>query len=152
MVEELLSHPRASLKVPSDFMLNEKLKSNQLGQSMIEYTVVIIFGILTITSGPMRDQVTLLMDGIRENYQGYSFAVSMSDIPDSSSHNEYFTLLDSQNVSDNLKQKLSDRTSNNLQRSPSEYQREIRNYNIAPPAIQNTIKQAVNNLKSISIP
>jgi len=127
-------------------------KRCQFGQSMIEYTVVLMFGVLTLTTGPMKDQVAALMDTIRDNYKGYSFAMSLSDIPDSSTHNEYYTLLDGQNVSDELKQKLTDRTSSNALRSPSDYQREIKNYNIAPPPVQQTIRQAVNSMRSITIP
>ena len=119
---------------------------------MIEYTVVLMFGVPTLTTGPMKDQVKILMDTIRDNYSGYSFAMSLSDIPDSSTHNEYYALLDGQNVPDELKQKLTDRTSSNSLRSPSDYQREIRNYNIAPPAIQQTLRQAVNSVRNITIP
>ena len=119
---------------------------------MIEYTVVLMFGVLTLTTGPMKDQVKIVMDTIRDNYTGYSFAMSLSDIPDSNTHNDYYALLDGQNVPDELKQKLTDRTSNNSLRSPSDYQREIRNYNIAPPPVQRTIRQAVNSMRSITIP
>ncbi len=102
----------------------------------------------------MKDQVKILMDTIRDNYSGYSFAMSLSDIPDSASHNEYWTLLNSQNVPKELKQKLTDRTSNNTQRSPADLQREIDSsgYNGPPASIQSTINQAVNSLKSITIP
>jgi hypothetical protein len=131
-----------------------KPKRCQVGQSMIEYTVVLMFGVLTLTTGPMKDQVTILMDTIRANYSGYSFAMSLSDIPDSASPNEYWTLLDSQNVPTELKQKLTDRTSNNLQRSPADLQREIDSsgYNGPPASVQNTFNQAVNSLNSISFP
>ncbi len=120
----------------------------QLGQSMIEYTVVIVFGILTLTTGPMKDQTKILMDKIRENYRGYSFAISISDIPDSDTDTDYWTLLDGQNVSKELKQQLTDRTSNNQARSPTKYQDEIKKHNIAPPNVVDTIRQGVRDLRN----
>jgi hypothetical protein len=128
-----------------------KLHRKQLGQSMIEYTVVIIFGILTITSGPMKDQIGTLLDTIRSNYRGYSFAISISDIPDSSSNVEYSVLLDSQNVPKELKELLIDRTST-AQRSPADLQRDIRPHNVAPPNIPQILRQQVSNIRNISIP
>ena len=62
-----------------------KLPGWQIGQSMIEYTVVVTFGVLTLTTGPMRDVIVNdLIPAIRNNYEGYSYAVSLSDYPDGS--------------------------------------------------------------------
>lgn len=54
----------------------------QRGQSMVEYTVIAAFGILFMTTGPMRPVIDDLADAIRNNYDGYSYAVSISEIPD----------------------------------------------------------------------
>jgi hypothetical protein len=81
----------------------------QLGQSMIEYTVVIVFGILTLSSGPMKVAVNDLLTSIRSNYHGYSYAIAFSDIPDSDTHQNYVTLLDGmQDVPPELKRQLTD--------------------------------------------
>ena len=61
-----------------------------MGQSMVEYTVVIMFGILTMSSAPMRVAVDSLMETIRQNYAGYSFAISLSDYPDYADVNTYY--------------------------------------------------------------
>jgi hypothetical protein len=62
-----------------------QLLHRQLGQSMIEYTVVVTFGVLTLTTGPMRDVIVDdLIPAVRNNYEGYSYAVSLSDYPDGS--------------------------------------------------------------------
>jgi hypothetical protein len=134
-----------------------KLKQNQFGQSMIEYTVVIMFGVLTLTTGPMRDTVNNLMQAMRDNYRGYSFAISLSDIPDSPSHTDYSTMLDGQNVPDELKKKLTDRTSTNAQRNPADLQREIDSsgYNGLPTYITDSIDRITRearNIGNISFP
>lgn len=54
----------------------------QLGQSMVEYTVVTVFGILVLTTGPGGDVIIQLTDAVRDNFDGYTYAVSLSDIPD----------------------------------------------------------------------
>ncbi len=54
----------------------------QIGQSMIEYTIVLAFGVLTLTTGPMQDVIATLTQRIQDHYTGYSYAVSLSDYPD----------------------------------------------------------------------
>ena len=49
---------------------------------MIEYTIVLAFGVLTLTTGPMQDVIATLTQRIQDHYTGYSYAVSLSDIPD----------------------------------------------------------------------
>ncbi len=66
---------------------------------MIEYTVIIVFGILTITTGPMKEVISDVMDSIRGNYQGYSFNLSLSDLPDASSSSKVRTLYKEQGLS-----------------------------------------------------
>lgn len=49
---------------------------------MVEYTVIAAFGILFMTSGPMRPVIEDLADAMRNNFDGFTYAVSLSDIPD----------------------------------------------------------------------
>ena len=49
---------------------------------MTEYTVVLFFGVMTLTTGPMSDVLQDLINVMKENYEGYSFAISMSEAPD----------------------------------------------------------------------
>ena len=51
-----------------DTMLSKlKTRDNQLGQAMVEYTIVVVVGILLITTGPMRDVVGQLAEAINNN-------------------------------------------------------------------------------------
>ncbi len=68
-------------------------RSRQQGQSMVEYTVVVM-ALITALIMPLPDAlrrdgappgenaVESLERAIRDNYQGYSYAVSMSEYPD----------------------------------------------------------------------
>ncbi len=64
--------------------ITEKITSikHQFGQSMPEYTVVLVFGVLVLTTGPGGDVMQQLLGVIKENYEGYSYAVSLSEPPD----------------------------------------------------------------------
>ena len=53
----------------------------QAGQAMAEYVVVMAFGIMVLTLGDP-SPVERLAEVIRENWKGYSYAMSMSDLPD----------------------------------------------------------------------
>jgi len=73
-------------------------KTRQRGQAMVEYTVVLFFGLILMfkafslpgvspsvhdTGGFRPDSVPGLMLGVlKDNFQGYSYAMSLSDIPD----------------------------------------------------------------------
>ncbi len=51
----------------------------QKGQSMVEYMVVIAALVFALhTSGAIDE----LIDVLKKNYQGYSYAISISDYPD----------------------------------------------------------------------
>lgn len=63
-------------------VLNPKGLSRQRGQSMVEYTVVTVFGILVLTTGPGGNVIVDLTNAIRNNFKGYTYAVSLSDLPD----------------------------------------------------------------------
>ena len=53
----------------------------QAGQSMVEYTVVLAFGVMVLTTGGA-DRVVQLLDIINDLYSGYSYSISLSDTPD----------------------------------------------------------------------
>ena len=67
---------------------------------MIEYCIVVTFGVLTLTTGPMRDAIFDLVDVIEDNFQGYSYAVSLSDYPDHTNSADLEAYLVSRGVPD----------------------------------------------------
>lgn len=48
---------------------------------MVEYTVILAFGLLVLL-GPGGDVLRDLADVMKNNYRGYSYALSMSPLPD----------------------------------------------------------------------
>jgi len=58
-----------------------KTFTRQRGQGMVEYTVVTSLGILVLL-GPGVDVIRWTMDTIKNNYQGYSYAMSLSQWPE----------------------------------------------------------------------
>ena len=48
---------------------------------MVEYTVILAFGLLTLL-GPGGDVLHDLADVLRNSYRGYTYALSMSPLPD----------------------------------------------------------------------
>ena len=59
----------------------------QTGQSMVEYTIV--FGVMVLTTGPAGDVILDLLAMLNNKYQGYSYAISMSDLPQHDTINDY---------------------------------------------------------------
>lgn len=51
------------------------------GQAMVEYTVILAFGLMMLL-GPGGDVLRDLADVLKNNYRGYSYAMSMSPLPD----------------------------------------------------------------------
>ncbi|OGT79172.1 MAG: hypothetical protein A3H91_09695 [Gammaproteobacteria bacterium RIFCSPLOWO2_02_FULL_61_13] len=70
----------------------------QAGQSMVEYTVVLVFGVLALTTGPSGDVIQELLDVIKENYKGYSYALSLSEAPDFDSAADYALALEAEGL------------------------------------------------------
>lgn len=137
--------------------LNKKGKGRrqQLGQSMVEYTVVIAFGILTLSSAPMKDAVSLLMETVRQNYQGYSFAISLSDYPDSDSASEYWTMLEGQSVNEDMRHILTDKIRTDSSRNSGKYTRTVEKYSFRSPpepTAKSTILREAGSLRNLSIP
>jgi hypothetical protein len=53
----------------------------QAGQGMVEYTIVTSLGILVLL-GPGTDVIQYTLRSIQDNYQGYSYAMSLSQWPE----------------------------------------------------------------------
>ena len=66
-----------------------KFKQFQCGQSMVEYTVVLVFGVMVLTTGPGGDVILELLEVLKDKYQGYSYAVSLSTPPEHDNLGEY---------------------------------------------------------------
>ncbi len=136
-----------------------KNRRQQLGQSMVEYTIVIAFGILTMSSAPMRDAVASLLDTIRQNYEGYSFALSLSDYPDYETASDYWDKLDLQGVNDDMKDVLTDQIKQDSTRTSTEYTTAVEKYRTSSPdslsgqqAVKSRIPGEAGTLKNLSIP
>jgi len=80
----------------------------QKGQAMIEYTVVSVFGILVLTTGPGRGVIGDLEDAIRNNYDGFSYAVSLSDFPDKNDIDDLTDMYEAQGLPDDRVAYLAD--------------------------------------------
>lgn len=78
----------------------------QLGQSMTEYTVVLVFGVMVLTTGPGGDVMQELLAVLKKNYEGYTFGISMSETPDYESADEYALALESYGLEDEEIDKL----------------------------------------------
>jgi len=125
----------------------------QFGQSMVEYTVVIAFGILTLSTDLVQDEVDLLMATIHQNYAGYSFALSISDYPDYDSASEYWVELDAKEVNDDMKDVLTDKIKQDTTRNSAKYTTAVEYYQTSSPVdVQPTILSEAGDLKNLSIP
>lgn len=92
--------------------------STQQGQAFVEYIVVVVFGILVLgamaggtrpaacnasgagdtDSGTLTEWVGCLGDVLQRNYEGYSYAISMSEYPDHDNGTWYTEMLQAQGV------------------------------------------------------
>ena len=80
----------------------------QKGQAMIEYTVVSVFGILVLTTGPGRGVIEELENAVRNNYDGFSYAVSLSDYPDKENYIELISMYNDQGMPSERREYLTD--------------------------------------------
>lgn len=67
--------------------------TRQHGQSMVEYTVVVVFFCLTLTSEPMLNMIGKLADTLKQRHQHYSYVVSLSDYPDANAIERFQEML-----------------------------------------------------------
>ncbi len=133
-------------------------RRQQFGQSMVEYTVVIAFGILTLSTDLVQDEVDLLMATIHQNYAGYSFALSLSDYPDDMTASDYWDRLDGQAVNDDMKDVLTDQIKQDSTRTSAKNTTAVEKYQTYTPdsfsgyVVQSKITSEAGTLKSLSIP
>ena len=59
----------------------KRAKHFQRGQAMTEYTVILAFGLMVLL-GPGIDVLKEMANVLRRNYEGYSYAISLSPLPD----------------------------------------------------------------------
>jgi hypothetical protein len=69
-------------------MLN-KSYFRQQGQGMVEFTIVLVFGVMVMTIGPGGDVLLDLLGVLNDKYQGYSYAASLSEMPQYDTIGEY---------------------------------------------------------------
>jgi hypothetical protein len=62
--------------------MRTKYYLHQLGQGMVEFTIVLVFGVMVMTIGPGGDVLLDLLGIMNDKYQGYSYATSLSTLPD----------------------------------------------------------------------
>jgi len=62
---------------------------HQKGQGMTEYVVVLMFGVMMLTMGPGGDVLLDLLAVLHDNHQGYSYATSLSTLPQHDNLAEY---------------------------------------------------------------
>lgn len=60
---------------------------------MVEYTVVVIFFCLTLTSEPMLNMIGELADTLKQRHEHYSYVVSLSDYPDANAIEQFRDML-----------------------------------------------------------
>lgn len=99
----------------------------QKGQAMIEYTVVSVFGILVLFHGAKQlesdddDYIMVkLANVIRNNYDGYSYAVSLSDYPDKENYIDLISMYNDQGMPSERREYLTD--------NPNDMIRELAGY------------------------
>ena len=63
------------------------------GQGMVEYTVILAFGVLVLL-GPGGDVIKELEDVFKQNYRGYSYAMSLSTLPDFDNGDDFRVYID----------------------------------------------------------
>lgn len=136
-----------------------KNRRQQFGQSMVEYTIVISLGILTMSSAPMRKAVESLMDTISQNYEGYSFAISISDYPDSDDASDYWDMLGNQGVNDDMRHVLTDKKELFPNRNSINYTTAVEKYQTSSPdtlsgqqPVKSRIPSEAGTLRNLSIP
>ena len=110
----------------------------QTGQSMVEYTVVSVFGVLVLTTGPGGDVVIELTNAVRSNYDAYSYAVSLSDYPDKEDYNKLVEMYNDQGMPSDQREYLTD--------NPNQLVEDLKDlaFDSLPPEIQDAATFADN--------
>ena len=115
-------------------------RRRERGQSMVEYMVVLAFGVMVLTSGPGADVIEALTDVVNENYRGYSYAMSLSPLPDYDSASAHSLALGTEGVDA--------QTIASLATDPVQHMSELSEYNDKFSKL-NTVNTAINSLGSM---
>ena len=75
-------------------------RGHQKGQSMVEYCVVSAFGVIVLTTGVNEGVRGALERAVRNNYDGFSYAVSLSDYPDKENYLDLVSMYNEQGMAD----------------------------------------------------
>ena len=79
--------------------INTQNNFRQGGQAMVEYVVVLMFGVMVLTIGPGGDVLLDLLGVMHDNHQGYSYASSLSDLPQYDNLGEYILESNGEDIS-----------------------------------------------------
>lgn len=92
---------------------------SQTGQSIVEYTVIssILVLALLVVDG---DIIVKLNNAIKQNYDGYSYAVSLSDYPDKKDYFDLISMYNAQGMPSEQREYLTD--------NPGQLVDDIKNY------------------------
>ncbi|MFQ5658867.1 MAG: hypothetical protein ACE5GZ_00465 [Gammaproteobacteria bacterium] len=136
-------------------MGNRLNSSWQIGQSMVEYTIVLVFGVLALTTGPSGDVMQDLLKVIKQNYEGYSYGISLSELPDFDSATEYKNALKQHGVPPQEIDRLAVETSKlypdlkPYNKDPVAQLKKLQSIKKAKKQLQDRVKKAVRNATSI---
>jgi hypothetical protein len=78
--------------------MRNKCDFRQQGQGMVEFTIVLVFGVMVMTIGPGGDVLLDLLGVMNDKYQGYSYATSISEMPQYDTIGEYVAVVGSDYV------------------------------------------------------
>jgi hypothetical protein len=92
----------------------------QQGQSIIEYTVISAILITMLLALNGTDVIANLNNAIKNNYDGYSYAVSLSDYPDKKSFTDLISMYNTQGMPSEQREYLTD--------NPGQLVDDLRNY------------------------
>jgi len=96
------------------------LIQRQQGQSIIEYTVICATLITMLLALNGTDVIANLNNAIKNNYDGYSYAVSLSDYPDKKSFIDLISMYNTQGMPSEQREYLTD--------NPGQLVDDLRNY------------------------
>ncbi len=83
-------------------------KCAQRGQGMVEYTIILVFGVLMLM-GPGGDVLSDLLAVFKNKYRGYSYSMSLTPMPDFGTGSEFRTYITDLNLDPQLDDETIDR-------------------------------------------
>ncbi|MGB1885322.1 MAG: hypothetical protein ACPHUF_15580 [Gammaproteobacteria bacterium] len=80
----------------------------QRGQGMVEYTIILVFGVLMLM-GPGGDVLSDLIAVFKNKYRGYSYSMSLTPMPDFGTGSEFRAYISDLNLDPELDDETIDR-------------------------------------------